>query len=77
MTDQPRQRFTAGVHVSPDHGTVQPRVSPAHDDHDIASVEIVEGLRIQSDHAETLRLIAAAFTQAADSIDALHTQAVA
>lgn len=69
MSTSIRPRLNVGVHVSTDTGFVAPQVWTASDTSDIACVEIIDGLRVQSDEPDTLRLIADAFVQAAASIE--------
>lgn len=66
---QPRQRVHVSVHVSRANGYDEPRIETHRNiPRTIASVEIVEGLTVQSDEVDVLYSIAFAFKAAADSI---------
>jgi hypothetical protein len=71
LDTKPRQRISISQHLSSEYGEIRPTVWPATEGQHIAAVEIVEGLRLQSDEPETLRAIADAFVKAALSIEAL------
>lgn len=64
-----RQQFRARVHISTDHGPVLPRIDVTAAGPAIASVEIIDGLAIQSPEPEALRNIGKAFLLAADRLD--------
>lgn len=69
---EPRQRHHNTVHISPLHGRFAPELRPATgvgQAADIAVVELIDGLQVQSDDAEVFRTLAVLFVQAADSID--------
>jgi hypothetical protein len=71
-TDEIRQTFQASQHLAREHGWQDPTVWPATEDNDIAVVEVMPGLRLQSDDPEVLRLLARSFDKAAFSIERLR-----
>lgn len=68
MTD--RQRITVGVHVSEKHGSFKPQLWPADADQPIASLEIIDGLRIQAEDPQIFRTLADFCIRAANTVEA-------
>lgn len=69
---EPRQRHYSTAHISPEHGRFAPELRPATGAGpagDIAVVDIIDGLVLQSDDPEVFRTLAELFDRAADSID--------
>lgn len=72
---RPIQRVMVGVHLGNEMLRFAPTLHPADHDSDIARIEVVDGLAIQSDNAATFRTLAELFTRGADSIDSAKAEA--
>lgn len=62
-----RQRVGVHVHIRPEH--FRPDVWPAHADNEIATVDILDGLRIQADSPEVFYSLSSSLIAAARSIE--------
>lgn len=71
MSTTTRQHLTVATHLSSEY-LIAPEIWAATHDQPIASIELIAGLRLQTEDAAIFRAFANALNEAADSIDAAH-----